>query len=188
MAAVLSQLLLVVPQQFVDMPDKYGWSPLHILANVNDEHRIRPGMLRQLVNAKANVDPVKGAGQTPLMAAVATGNIDAATELFHLGADIHAENLQGTTAYDYAWNNSKMRNWLKDLGVGKGAGVSGTGRLFRGDVFESTQHCGEKPAFFISKNKSTTLHCGEKPAFFNSLRREASFFYFHQIRGFHTNG
>ena len=158
MAAVLSQLLQVVPQQFVDMPDKYGWSPLHILANVKDDHRIRPGMLRQLVNAKANVDPVKGAaGQTPLMAAVATANIAAATELFHLGADIYAENEEGTTVVDYCWHHNKMKNWLKDLGVGKGAGVSGTGRLFRGDVFESTQHCGEKPSFFISKNKSTTL-------------------------------
>ena len=152
MAAVLSQLLQVVPQQFVDMPDKYGWSPLHILANVKDEHRIRPGMLRQLVNAKANVDLIKDiAGQTPLMAAVATGNIPAATELFHLGADIYAENEEGTSVLDYCWHHNKMKKWLKDLGVGKGAGVSGTGRLFRGDFSRAPKIAARSHLFYFEK-------------------------------------
>ena len=177
MAAVLSQLLQVVPQQFVDMPDKYGWSPLHILANVNDEHRIRPGMLRQLVTAKANVDPVKGAGQTPLMGACATGNLDAAKQLFQLGADIYAANSEGTTVYDYAWNNSKVRNWLKDLGVGKGAGVSGTGRLFRGDVFESTQHCGEKSAFLFQKIKARHFIAARSQLFYFIAARSQLFLF-----------
>ena len=86
------------------------------------------------------------------MAAVATGNIDAATEMFYLGADIHAENLQGTTAYDYAWNNSKMRNWLKDLGVGKDAGVSGTGRLFRGDFSRAPNIAARSQLFLFPSN------------------------------------
>ena len=129
MAAVMAQLVEVVPTELLDRPDQHGWSPLHILANVPDLNGVRPGMIATLVNAKAQVDPVKGRGQTPLMAAVATGNRAAATMLFNQGADVYRTNDEGTSVLDYAWNNRKMRDWASSLGVGAGQGVSGEGRL-----------------------------------------------------------
>lgn len=155
MAAVMAQLVEVVPAEFLNRPDPYGWSPLHILANVPDHHNVRPGMMQTLVAARAEVDPVKGRGQTPLMAAVASANRPAATMLFNLGADIYATNSEDTSVLDYAWNNGKMRGWLKTLGVGAGAGVSGTGRLSVVH-FGSILDYGEKPACLLFQERK---HC-----------------------------
>ena len=157
MAAVMAQLVELVPAEFLNRPDPYGWSPLHILANVPDEHAVRPGMMKTLVAARAEVDPVKGRGQTPLMAAVSTANRPAATMLFNLGADVYRLNDEGTSVLDFAWHNRKMRDWAKTLGVGAGAGVSGEGRLSVVH-FGSILDYGEKPACLLcSKRESIAL-------------------------------
>jgi ankyrin repeat protein len=128
MAVVLQQLLEVCPYNFVDKTDCYGWSPLHILANNVDAHRIRAGMIATLCKAGAKVDTTKKRGVTPLMSAVSTGHKGAATNLLRYGADVNLETEEGTTIWDMAWHNKNMREWAEDVGVGQGAGVSGTGR------------------------------------------------------------
>ena len=129
MSQVLRQLLEVVPQELVNRKDAYGWFPLHRLANGKDVHNVRPGMIRQLIVARADVDIEKKRGVTPLMSAVSTGFIAAADELMLQGADIYKTNDEGTTIYDAAWHKKGMREWCRRLGVGEGAGVSGSGRL-----------------------------------------------------------
>ncbi len=130
MALVLRQLIEVCPADFRDKRDKYGWAPLHILANNADTNGVRPGMIRTLVEARADPDVRKARGQTPLMSAVNTCHKAAATELILQGADPYLENDEDTTCLDMAWHNRAMRDSVAQLGVGEGAGVSGTGRLW----------------------------------------------------------
>jgi hypothetical protein len=129
MALVLKQLLAVCPPSFGDKPNKYGWYPLHILANNRDDNKVRAGMIALLCKAKANVDVTKNRGMTPLMCAVSTGHQNAADVLILQGADVHLESSEGTTMLDMAWHNSSMKHWAAEIGVGGGAGVSGSGRL-----------------------------------------------------------
>ena len=139
MALVLRQLMHVCPPAFVDKTDCYGWHPLHILANNKDPNKVRPGMIGSLCKAKAHIDVTKKRGMTPLMCAVGTGHQGAADVLILQGADVHLESDEGTTMFDMAWHNKEMRTWVAELGVGEGAGVSGSGR----HVLEC--NCGDKP-------------------------------------------
>ena len=129
MALVLKQLLLVCPDGYGDRPDRHGWYPLHRLASNSDTNGVRAGMIRTLCEAGATLEVRKGRGQTPLMAAVATSHRAAADELVQQGADPYATNDEGVTCLDAAWHNRQMSNWARQLGIGQGAGVSGTGRL-----------------------------------------------------------
>jgi hypothetical protein len=61
---------------------------------------------------------------------VSTGHHRAADMLILQGAAVDLESDEGTTMWDMAWHNKEMRNWVASLGVGEGAGVSGTGRFF----------------------------------------------------------
>lgn len=143
MGIVLKQLLAVCPPAFADKADKYGWYPLHILANNRDESRVRPGMIALLCKAKANVDVTKKRSMTPLMCAVSTGHQSAADVLILHGADVHLESSEGATMFDMAWHNSVMRQWVSEIGGGEGAGVSGSGRLLFVCRF------GDKPVLFL---------------------------------------
>lgn len=129
MGVVLKQLLRMCPIEFRDKRDKHGWTPLHILASNIDSNLVRPHMIRTLCNANAEVDPVKKRGQTPLMCAVNTSHQAAAEMLIMFGADAFKENDEGTSLYDMAHHNKNVQAWVQTLGVGPGAGVSGTGRL-----------------------------------------------------------
>ena len=128
MAVVLRQLVEVCPPDFADKADRYGWYPLHILANNKDVNKVRPGMIATLCKAGAQVDVTKKNGMTPLMCAVSTGHKAAADILILQGADASRENDEGTTVFDMAWHNSEMRDWVSTMGIGEGAGVSGSGR------------------------------------------------------------
>jgi ankyrin repeat protein len=130
MAMVLRQLVQVCPPGFADKADGFGWYPLHIVANCTDEHRVRPGMVVTLVKAQADVNKTKKRGMTPLMCAVSTGHISCADILLLQGADPNQENEEGVSMYDMAWHNKHMQDWVSALGVGEGAGVSGSGRLY----------------------------------------------------------
>ena len=130
MALVLKQLLKVCPAEFVDTRNKYDWTPLHILASNQEPNRVRPGMIASLCGANAKIDAAKKRGVTPLMCAVSTGHHGAADMLILQGAAVDLETDEGTTMWDMAWHNKEMRNWVASLGVGEGAGVSGTGRFF----------------------------------------------------------
>ena len=129
MALVLVQLMDILPREFADKADQYGWSPLHTVASNIDRNRVRPGMIRTLAAARANLEATKGRGQTPLMTACNTGHLDAAIQLVREGADPYRQNDEGTSLFDMAWHNREIREWIGQLGVGQAAGVSGTGRF-----------------------------------------------------------
>lgn len=143
MALVLHQLLQVCPKEFGDKPDKHGWSPLHILANNNDDCNVRPGMIATLCQHGVVVDCTKKRSMTPLMTAINTAHKAAADVLLMHGADPYKANSEGTTCYDMAWHNRKLRDWVSQIGVGQGTGVSGSGRFFYIDIF------GEKPVVVV---------------------------------------
>ena len=129
MAVVLMQLLEVIPAEFVNSADPYGWYPLHKLGNNRDKHGVRFGMIRTLCEAAALVDVEKKRGRTPLMSAVNTEFEEAADELMLQGADVYRTNDEGVSIYDAAWHREKTRRLVRKLGAGKCAGVSGEGRL-----------------------------------------------------------
>lgn len=139
MAVILRQLVAVCPSNFVDRADPYGWYPLHILANNKEPNMVRPGMIATLITARAKPDVTKARGMTPLMCAVSTGHKGAADMLILQGADAFLESDERVTCFDMAWHNSDMRQWVGQMGVGEGAGASGTGR----HVLEC--NCGDKP-------------------------------------------
>ena len=99
MAVVLVQLMDILPREFADKKDQYGWSPLHTVASNLDRNRVRPGMIRTLAVARANLETTKGRGQTPLMTACNTGHLDAAIQLIREGADPYRENDEGTSLF-----------------------------------------------------------------------------------------
>lgn len=153
MAVVLRQLMEVCPPEFRDKRDPYGWTPLHILASNRDANRIRPGMIATLCKARADPDQVKGRhNQTPLMCAVSTAHQPAADMLILYGADVNKETTENTTMFDMAWHNREMRSWVADMGVGEGAGVSGSGRLLL-----AVCRYGNKPALPVAKVGETIV-------------------------------
>ena len=170
MAVVLAQLMTTLPREFGDKPDKYGWSPLHILANNRDENGVRPGMIRTLCNARANLEAKKGKGQTPLMTACNTAHLTAAAELMLQGADPYSCNDEGTTLFDMSWHNREVRNWVIQLGVGRGQGVSGTGRFtsnskeFRRQASQQSDSATSHPAMLFG-DKAVNKVFGNKPLF-----------------------
>ena len=112
-------------------PNKYGWAPLHILANGKCADGIRAGMISLLVKHDADVEAVRGkADMTPLMMACASGHLAAAHALMSCGADPRKANREGTTCWDLARKNSRaMVEVLEDVGSVKGKGATGNARL-----------------------------------------------------------
>ena len=107
-------------------------------------------MIRTLCSAGARVDIEKDNGQTPLMIAVSTAFEAAADELMFQGADVYKTNKEGTSCYDQAFIKASMREWCRKLGIGAGAGASGTGRLHTSQPNKLTPKIGQKldPTFF----------------------------------------
>ena len=130
MAQALVQLVTVVPQEYLDDRDPYGWHPLHIIANNPDPGKIRAGMIRTLCLARCEIDPVKNNDMTPLMSAIATAHEAAADELLLQGANIQLQNIDGSTAYNQAWHKKEMREWAQRVGSEDGVPVTGYGRHF----------------------------------------------------------
>ena len=108
-----------------------GWTPLHLLASNADKKNVRPGMVRQLVDANADLEARRGRGMTPLLVAASTGNVSVAEQLLICGADPYAMNDEGTSAVDMAKvSHGALRRLLENVGVSDGSGVTGAGRLF----------------------------------------------------------
>ena len=129
MATVLFQLLHLGPDDFKDVKDPYGWSPLHILANTKDRANVAPAMLKQLIAKGADLEATKGKGMTPILTAASVGNPNAVEVLALGGANAYHVNDQGTSAWDLTWNNHHVRSVIESMGAGEGAGVTGDGRL-----------------------------------------------------------
>jgi len=132
MQLVLYQLLThpEAPATFASDPNRYGWAPLHMVANGKCQHAIRAGMVTQLVGHNADVEAVRGQGMTPLMMACASGHIAAAHALMACGADPTTQNLEGTSCHDLARRNSRaMVRALEEVGSQQGKGATGSARL-----------------------------------------------------------
>ena len=110
------------------MRNQHGWAPLHILANNNQEGETKAQMIRQIVQARAQVDVVGNRGATPLRKAASTAALSQLRMLMELGADTNYTNDHGTTIYDETWHNSRVRDILDQVLAERGAGVSGVGR------------------------------------------------------------
>ena len=54
------------PHSLVNTPNGYGWYPLHVLAGDSDDGWVRPWMIQQLVQARADVEAKDNKGGTPL--------------------------------------------------------------------------------------------------------------------------
>ena len=63
------------------------------------------------------------------MVAAATSQFVAIEALMENGADPNAQNDEGTTALDQAWNNKGVQRVLQDTAARFGAGTTGVGRL-----------------------------------------------------------
>ena len=68
-------------------------------------------------------------GKTPLLCAVSTGNLRGCELLHRRGANVQAENVDGSTAVDLAAQSSaRLRKWAEDLDVSTNVPVTGAGR------------------------------------------------------------
>ncbi len=77
-----------------NLKDSYGETPLHIAARLGMDESI----LRALVNAGADVNERNKKGVTPLSLAIERGQARQAQAFVSLGADIHAEDMDGIGA------------------------------------------------------------------------------------------
>ena len=92
-----------------EVRNKYNSTLLHYAAHYNSTSCIRV-LLRfapHLLEAGADLN------DTPLMIAVLKDSRDAAKMLLQAGADVRPKNVRDYTAFDYARNNKKMLQILK---------------------------------------------------------------------------
>ena len=77
-----------------NLKDIYGETPLHIAARIAMSREI----IEKLVDAGADLDERNKRGVTPLALAIERNQVQQANILVELGADIHAEGIDNTTA------------------------------------------------------------------------------------------
>ena len=129
---MLHQLLQVNQQPGLKVKDRYGWAPLHILAQNKKNAQEKCDMITMLLEARAEVDVRGNRGATPLFKAAGTGASAQAALLLQAGADVNLTNDEGTTAYDASWANAETRAVVQAKGGRKGAGTTGEGRQIVG--------------------------------------------------------
>lgn len=67
-----------------------------------EEKKARESIIRALVASGSNPNEINNSGETPLMAAADSGNLEAAGVLLTMGADIHQRDKSGKTAVEHA--------------------------------------------------------------------------------------
>ncbi len=77
------------------LKDNYGEVPLHIAVRM----KMGDDIIRQLIQAGTDVNERNKKGKTPLMFAIERNNLDQVDYLIKYGADIHAEDTDGKTAF-----------------------------------------------------------------------------------------
>ena len=90
--------VLATPQ--LDQRDRYGWAPLHMLANNASSGEVKTQMIQQLVRAAADVDVLGNRGATPLHKAAGSAAISQVLMLLQLGADLDAQAAGGRAPRD----------------------------------------------------------------------------------------
>ena len=133
MHLVLNQLLKHPDAAISQANDrnKYGWAPLHILANGKDSFGRRSAMIMALANMKADVEAKRGKQEmTPLHIACSTAHVDAAEALMLCGADPTVANKEGTTCWDLAsMCSDEMVHAMYRVSSRPGKGATGIGRF-----------------------------------------------------------
>jgi len=81
--------------------DSYGETPLHIAARLGMSEEI----IRALINAGADINERNKKGITPLSLAIERNQLTQANLFVRLGADIHAEDIDGNTALTKAFSS-----------------------------------------------------------------------------------
>jgi len=81
-----------------NIKDNYGETPLHIAVRIGMDDSI----LQQLINAGADANERNKKGQTPLILAIERNQVNQVNSLIKYGADIHAEDTSGETAFTLA--------------------------------------------------------------------------------------
>ena len=129
---LLRQLLQVNPNPGVNVADKFGWSPLHILAQNRTGQANKCEMIDVLLQRRADVNVRGRRGATPLLKAAGSGAVDQVRLLLSRGADPNLALEEGTTPYDAAWHNRETRDIVYRGGGRAGAGTTGKGRQIGG--------------------------------------------------------
>lgn len=83
--------------------DSKGWTPLHIIcADATSDADVRKLIALVLLDHGARIDEKMQGGITPLMLAAASGHANLYALLVQKGANIHAKDMKGLRASDYA--------------------------------------------------------------------------------------
>ena len=129
--ASLCQLAPDLVNQPAAGPKCVKMTALHIASQGTkpDLREQRLQIIRDLVAAKANLEAKKERGMTPFLVAAATVNTQGLELLYRLKANPNAENSEQCTALNLAWANKNCQQLLGRMGVRKGAGQPGSGRL-----------------------------------------------------------
>lgn len=102
----------------VNYQDEFGRTPLLQACRYNTIEVVRL-LLEQKANINRQVDKVGEesslhVGDTALMWAAATGNVDIVSELLKYGADINLKNMEGNTALTFAKKDVHNKSLLVD--------------------------------------------------------------------------
>jgi TonB family protein len=103
-----AQKLLADPEVNPDSQDALGWTALMYAAR-SDE----PNLVPLLLKADAALDLVNRDGETALIVAVKSGNVEAARQLLMAGADVSPKDARGRTALD--WADAENRTYLSQI-------------------------------------------------------------------------
>ena len=125
---ILAQFVYLLPKEQLNEKDRWGWSPLHVLANNNVEGVRKAAMIHQIVEAGGDVNILGNRGATPLLKASSTGAMEQVRLLMQIGADPDLPDETGATPWDNAWHNRALANYLNSVQAAPGKGVSGKGR------------------------------------------------------------
>jgi len=107
--------------------DNEGKTPLHLTCH--DGHLDIARYL--LTSHAANLEATDNEGETPLHCACLDGEIDVVQELVARGADLFATAAAGSTAFDYAFGDNNVMDYLLHAYVDKISAREGFGSVKR---------------------------------------------------------
>lgn len=133
-ADLVSVLCRLCPS-FVNMPAAgpkcIRMTPLHVAAQGVKAELIEKRLqcIRHLVEAGADLEAKKEKDMTPFLVAAATGFLPGLQLLQRLGSNLNAQTTERCTAMNLTWASRQSQAFLSAMGVRKGPGQLGSGRL-----------------------------------------------------------